>query len=76
MIVQCCQSVSILASEPVKSILEVSRMGGHFEFHDMGSNARPIYKNSDQKYVFLSSLGNWMVFSTMSYIRYITIFDV
>ena len=72
MIVQCCQSVSILASEPVKSILDISSMGGYFEFYDMGSKGRPIYKNSDQKYLFLSGLGNWMVFSTMSYTRYKT----
>ena len=80
MIVECCQSVSFLASEPVKSTLDISRMGGYFEFYDMGSNARPIYRNSDQKYLFVNSLGLWVVFSTMSYITYITIplkyFDV
>ena len=34
---------------------------GYFEFHKMGSNARPIYRSTGGKYLFHSDGGEWMV---------------
>ena len=46
----CCQSVIVTASDHVKSIH--SDLIGKYNIHKLGSNGRPIYKNSRNKYMY------------------------
>ena len=62
---ECCQSVSISATGPA-GVEQQTRMG-HFNFHHLDSNENPVYKNSNDEYLFTCPpLGSdqypkWMV---------------
>ena len=57
-ILECCQSVLIRASEPVKSMQRA--MIGKFKFYKTGTNGLPIYEKSHQQYLYRYS-RLWLV---------------
>ena len=61
LIVNCCKSVWVYASEEV-SIRQRGKTG-RFNFYKMGTNARAIYKNADDQYLYLVSnlIGSYWV---------------
>ena len=59
LIATCCQTISISASNTAKS--RIPEYLGQFNFVKTGSNGRPIYKNSRNKYLYLDADNDWAV---------------
>ena len=63
-IVTCCQTILISASNTAKS--RIPEYLGQFNFVKTGSNARPIYKNSGNKYLYFDAENDWAVSKNIS----------
>jgi len=55
----CCQSISVTASG--QALLKQKKSLGKFFFYKVGSNGSPIYKNSRNQYLYLSSIDKWKI---------------
>ena len=59
-LVACCASVMISASGPAKNTT-LRFYNGQYDSHKMGSNARTIYRDPRENYLFYSETGKWLV---------------
>ena len=55
----CCRSLSISASEPVSAILGNDL--GEFKLTDIESNDRPVFENSNGKFLHFNDNNDWAV---------------
>ena len=60
-LVACCASVMISATGPAKA--KFWRLLGQYDSHMMGPNARTVYMDPREHYLFLSYTGKWSVSS-------------